>query len=86
MVNFTFSIVNKSGEVETNESQNFKRYAALEGMDMTCLYQTFSVQGKSFKLIGFNARAPKLPIQGVCVDTGGSYKHPYRSFRLCETG
>jgi hypothetical protein len=42
----------------------------------------FNAQGKRFKIIGINLRAPKYPIEVTCFDDGKSYKFRASQVRL----
>ena len=68
--------LNANGQVDfrqTTEGKNFVRYATSYGLEESWLGKTFKSNGKSFKIIGLNTRASKMPIQAV-TSNGTGYK------------
>lgn len=55
--------LDSSGLANTQEADNFELYKDAIGLGYLSVGDKISLQGKSFKLVGYNTRASKAPIQ-----------------------
>ena len=56
------AVKSKDGTVLSREAEAFKVNAPLLGLQESDLGRTFTAQGKTFKITGYNTRAKKMPI------------------------
>lgn len=69
------SIVGENGEVKSKESETFKLYAKMYGLDPTDLGKTFTTfSNKTFEITGLMTRSRKYPIIVKDVITGKGFK------------
>jgi hypothetical protein len=66
--------VNKDGVVMTCQRKDFVSLSKLYGLNPKWLDKTFNMESKTFKIVGFNTRARKAPIELVEVKTGKKFK------------
>lgn len=62
------------GRPITTESKNFALFCSEIGLEPEDLYGTFTQGGETYRITGFNARAPKMPLQAERVSDGASMK------------
>jgi hypothetical protein len=78
---------NENGvNVNSPEAQAWEMFGTSYGFDnpTEALGKTFTTSGKTFKFIGFNTKAPKMPVNAVCLEDGKSYKFPTKALRKIE--
>jgi hypothetical protein len=69
------AVVGDDGVVATKEAAAFRDLAGVfYGLKSEDLGRTFVSNGKTFKLTGMSAGRVKMPIQGMDVETGKTYK------------
>lgn len=73
-LNLQISTVNKSGEVQSREFTDYKRYSKSKGLKVEWLGKKFTARGKTFKLLGFKSRNHRYPIIVENMATGGRVK------------
>jgi len=56
------AVVSESGVAVTNEASEFKRYAALLGLDEDDLGKSFSYRGQPYEIVGAKLSSRKYPI------------------------
>ena len=78
-IKVNMSLVGGSGEVQTEEKNNWKRYAPLEGLPEDGIGKRIYVSGNSgrklVEIIGFSSRSRKYPILVKDVLTGKIFKY-----------
>lgn len=78
---------NEAGvNVNTIEAQNWITYGTVYGFSTPdeALGKTFTASGRTFKLTGLNTKAPKMPVQAVCIEDGKSYKFGVEALKKIE--
>jgi hypothetical protein len=71
---FSFAVKSPTGETQSRETLDFKRYASQYGLSPSDLNKTFSsYSGDSFEVAGLRIRAYKRPILGRNVKNGKMY-------------
>jgi hypothetical protein len=77
--NFTMklegSLINEDGVVQTKESEDFKNFAPLFGLDPEDLGKQFRTGMDMYTITGLKTRAKKYPVVAVN-EKGRSYKFP----------
>jgi len=75
--------VNDQGEVTDQFAENFKRLAKSLGLLPDDLGKRFTSQsGETFKIVGLNPRATKMPVIAENVNSGRPFKFSARSVRI----
>lgn len=77
----TLSVVAKDGTVLDPAAVAFKQYAPLIGMQGSDLGREFNLNGRTFRISGYKPASRKMPVLGVDVATGRSYKFPEDAVR-----
>ena len=80
-------VENENGvNVNSPEAQAWAMFGTSYGFDnpVEALGKTFTTSGKTFKFIGLNTKAPKMPVNAVCLEDGKSYKFPTQALRKIE--
>jgi len=67
-------VVGSDGVTSSKEAESYKVNAGLFGLDPNWLGETFTANGKTFKVIGLNTRAKKYPVVVQEVGSDGRYK------------
>jgi len=75
------TLCNAASGVETAEVRAYKQRITVS--ELPPLYSTFVSRGRVFKIIGWNTRARKYPINAIHVDSGDKYKFPAEYVRTC---
>jgi hypothetical protein len=70
------------GQIVTREAEDFKRYAAMIGMQPSDLGKTFRQNGKTFKIEGYNSKARTMPIIAKDVASGRGYKFSIETVKV----
>lgn len=78
---FEFAEKASNGAVLTREAVDFQQYASVYGLKPDDLGRQFQHNGYTYKIVGLNARAHKMPIQAVRLD-GKTFKFPENVVRL----
>lgn len=77
------SLLNANGEVKSRESETFKLYAKVYGLEPTDLGRTFTAwSGKTFEITGLSARSHKYPVFAKNVLTGKGFKFPAEEVKV----
>lgn len=56
------STISPSGETQTKQATNFKKYCDLFGLKAEDLNKMFAANGTTYKIIGLNAASTKYPV------------------------
>jgi hypothetical protein len=77
--------LNENGvNVNTPEAQSWLYLGEYRGFanPASVLGTTFTMNGKTFKFVGFNERAPRMPVVAVDVKDGKQYKIDAKALRF----
>lgn len=66
----------------TKEAEDFKRFAALEGLQPSDLGRRFVIGGNTYEICGYKPRCYKNPIIAKDVRTNRTFKFPTNTVRF----
>ena len=68
----------------TAEQLKFNKVCQLYNLKPQDFGKTLKVNGRDFKLVGLNTRAPKNPVMIKCLESGGSFKASERVLKQIQ--
>jgi len=71
--------IGDNGNPSTTESKNFELYCHMEGLEPEDLWGTFvdPATGGTFQIVGYNPRAPRMPL--LCKDMANGKTYKFRA-------
>ncbi len=80
-IKFEMLAPNASGEIESPEAKDFKRYAKQYGFEPEDLGSEFTHRGEKFRITGLKTRRRRFPISAERIKDGRGFKFPVEAVK-----